>query len=217
MRGVAVERMPGPAEIRRRAEAVVSMLFRGKSPEPGRTPTCILTMGVQGAGKSTAIRRRAPRSYVRIDPDEVLNRLLRHGALPDGGNVFEVADKWTERVVRHAVRERYSFVLDSAMPSMRVARLLKAAGYRVEVLLVRARRPAARVREVKRDMRRGWGRPGVEVASQIRTRDRIAREGPVLAGRYADAITVCDNNGAAMRCPQRPEPFLKRHGALFSM
>ncbi|KAK9826965.1 hypothetical protein WJX74_001921 [Apatococcus lobatus] len=213
--------MPGRPEIERRARALVSQTFRGKSSDPGRTPTCILTMGVQGAGKSTAIRRRAPASYVRIDPDEVLNNLLRHGALPDGGEVFGLSDEWTERLVRHAIRHRYDFVLDSAMPSMRIARQLKAQGYNVEVLLVTARRPIAREREVQRDMRRGWGRPGVRVEGQIRTRDRIAREGPALASKYADTVTVCDNSGAVMQCSKKcsksPRQFLRKHKALFSM
>ena len=212
---VKMEEMPAPAVISQRAEKVVAAVFAGKKPPTGRKPIAIVTLGVQGAGKSTAIRRRTPPSFVQIDPDNITNILLRHGPLPNGGPVYSLSDEWTNLVVRHALRWKYDFVLDSAFPSRRMLDMIKSRGYRIEMLLVRATRSVARVREVNRDLRRGWGRPGLSLRSHRSTRDRIAQYGPPLANKFADTLTVCDNNGAVMRCMKQPS--VARAAPLFEM
>lgn len=212
---VEMERMPPAAVIDRRASQLLASVFAGKKPATGRKPVAIVTLGVQGAGKSTAIKRIAPRSFVQIDPDRVFNTLLHHGPLPDGGPVYSLSDEWTDRIINHAVRLKYDFVLDSAFPSSGVMRLIKRHGYRIEMLLVRTKRDVAREREVSRDLRRGWGTVGISLKSHRRTRDKVARIGPSMARAYADSLTVCDNNGTVMKCMQQPS--ISQAASMFRM
>lgn len=199
-----VEEMPEPDVIRRRAAALTQSVFQGKKPAVGRAPRAVVTIGVQGAGKSTAIRKQVPASYVRIDPDEVTNILINHTPLPDGGPVYSLTDTWSDGLVEYAVKNRYDFVLDSAFPSSRMLKLIKSHGYSIEMLLVRTVRDVARKREVSRDLKRGWGRPGLGIKTHVKTRDKIALYGPALARTYCSRLTVCDNTGKVMHCTRRP-------------
>ncbi len=210
------ERMPPGAEIRRRAARLIEHVFAGKTPAAGRAPRAVVTIGVQGAGKSTAIARQVPRSFARIDPDRVFDVLNEFGSLPEGGPVYSLADSWTAMLVDHALRRRYDFVYDTALPSARMLRRIKARGYALRLLLVKTRRPIARAREVRRDGRRGWGRVGVGLASHRATRDDIAAKGPVMAARYADELTVCDNGGRVMHCGRCPMP-VRQAERIFTM
>lgn len=213
---VKLEKMPPAEEIKRRAHKLVSEVFRGKLPAVGRAPAAIISMGVHGAGKSTAIRKRVPPSFVHIDPDEVMNILLKQGPLPNGGPVYSLSDQWTHHLLDHAIKNRYDFVLDTALPSAKTLRLIKSKGYTLELLLVRAMRSRARDREVRRDLGRGWGRVGLSSTTHRKTRDRISKEGPTMASKYADALTVCDNNGTVMQCMKHPMP-LQQASKLFMM
>ncbi|KAK9816112.1 hypothetical protein WJX74_004316 [Apatococcus lobatus] len=211
-----LEKMPPSPEMRRRAAHLISVVFAGKSPAVGRAPRAVVTIGVQGAGKSTAIGRQVPASFVRIDPDLVFDVLNEYGPLPDGGPVFSLSDSWTLLLLDHALRHRYDFVYDTALPSSKTLRRIKARGYALRMLLVKTGRPVARGREVRRDMRRGWGRVGLSAKSHRATRDDIAQKGPGMAARYADELTVCNNGGRVMHCGRCPMPVRKAQ-ALFRM
>lgn len=209
--------MPSRIEIDSRLDKLVADVFRGHSPAPpGRRPSALVTMGVQGAGKSTAIRRLRPRGSVLIDPDHVTNVLLKQGPLPDDGPVFSLADVWTHKLLDHALRHRYDLVYDTALPSRSTLAAIKRRGFFLKVVLVHTVRGVARERETRRDLARGWGRVGISLRSHRATRDSIRRRGPGLVRRFADELTTCDNSGRVMRCEKCPLP-LGRARELFSM
>ena len=199
-----IYRMPPPDIIQQRITAIVSKLFTGKAPVTGRRPVAYITTGVQGAGKSTAIRTQVPKGFVVIDPDTVTNVLLGNGPLPDEGPVFSLASEWTHEIIKYLVHRRYDFVYDTALPGKGTLALIKAGGYFLKMILVRTPRPEAREREEQRDMRRGWGRPGIGLKSHRSTRDAIAIKGPELVRKFVDELTVCDNAGRVMHCEKCP-------------
>lgn len=196
--------MPNRKEIDSRITAIVNKLFLGKKPAQGRAPIAYVTIGVQGAGKSTAIKSQVPKSFVVVDPDMVTNILLGHGPLPDEGPVFSLSTEWTHQILKCIVAMRFDFVYDTALPNRSTLSIIKRAGYRLKMILVRTPRYRARDREVTRDMGRGWGRPGVSERSHRSTRDAIATIGPILVKRYVDEVTVCDNKGKVMKCVHCP-------------
>lgn len=192
--------MPSKGKMERVLDGLIRSMFSGKRPAVGRRPTAVITVGVQGAGKSTAIKRLVPGSYVVIDPDEVTVALNGDRPLPDGGMLFSLSNDWTHRILSYAIARRFDFVYDTALPSRATLAALKANSYDVKMLLVHTERRTARDREVRRDLSRGWGRPGIGIASHRSTRDEIAKRGPQLAMQYVDELTVCDNDGRVMKC-----------------
>lgn len=203
---VSAKPWPSEAEIARKAGIVMRKVFA--LAVPGREqPRAVVTIGVMGSGKSTAVKKiaRGWRPAV-IDPDQVCIALLGHGRLPSGGDLYDLSHRWTTSVVERAVAGRYNVVYDAAVPSERLLKTLRRAGYRIEMLLVRATREKARGREVSRDLRRGWGRAGVSERAHISTAADISKNGPRLAAKYADSLTVCDNTGRVMRCLNAGQP-----------
>lgn len=199
-----LDAMPTKEEVERRIDVLLRKMFGGKRPVVGRKPIAIATIGVQGAGKSTAIKKNCPSSFVIIDPDQVTNALLGKAPLPDDGPVFSISNAWTHKIIDFALRRRYDFVYDTALPSRRTLADIKGRSYNLKMLLVHTHRRVARGREVKRDLDRGWGRPGVGERSHRSTRDAIAQKGPELVARYVDELTVCDNGGRVMKCAPCP-------------
>ncbi|RZK83136.1 MAG: hypothetical protein EOO66_25015 [Methylobacterium sp.] len=201
---------PSLGEIERKARALMADMFDRAL--PGRDhPSAIVTIGVMGSGKSTAVkqlRRKMPGDWrpAYIDPDAVAVKLLGGAELPSGGDLYDLASKWTRRIWDHAVRNRYNLVYDAPVPSTNLLKTLRRAGYAVELLLVRAGQPVARRREVARDLRRGWGRPGVSQRGHLSTQADISKNGPAMAARYADRLTVCDNSGKVMKCMDMGDP-----------
>lgn len=198
--------MPPKDVIQKKLDALLENMFRGKHGAVGRKPIAIVTIGVQGAGKSTAIKKNSPRSFVVIDPDQVTNALLGKEPLPDDGPVFSLSNEWTHKIITHAIKGKYDFVYDTALPSRKTLASIKAHGYVLKMLLVHTNRKIARGREVARDMNRGWGRPGIGVRSHMSTRDAIATRGPQLVAKFIDELTVCDNSGRVMKCAPCPLP-----------
>lgn len=179
--------------------------------QPGMPePRAIVTIGVMGSGKTTAVRKisRGWRQWrpALIDPDQIAIALLGKRKLPSGGDLYDLASKWTRRIWDHAIRGRYNIIYDSAVPSEHLLKSLRRAGYRIELLTVRASQPVARKREVLRDHRRGWGRPGVSERGHLSTQGDISKNGPKFAERYADTLTVCDNTGRVMKCVDLGNP-----------
>lgn len=201
--------MPSKDKMQKILDALIKSMFSGKRPAQGRRPMVIITVGVQGAGKSTAIKRFAPKSCVVIDPDKVTIALNGRKALPEQSFVYSLANDWTHEIVRYAMKHRFDFVYDTALPSRETLAAMKANSYTIKMLLVHTHRPIARGREVRRDLARGWGRPGIGLVSHRSTRNEIAKRGPELARKYVDELTVCDNSGKVMKCApcslHRPE------------
>ena len=203
---VSAKPWPSEAEIARKAGLVIRKVF--KNAVPGREgPRAIVTIGVMGSGKSTAVKKIA-RGWCPavIDPDQVCIALLGHARLPSGGDLYDLSHRWTTSIVERAVAGRYNVVYDAAVPSERLLKILRRAGYRIEMLLVHATREKARGREVKRDLKRGWGRAGVSERAHVSTAADISVNGPKLAAKYADSLTVCDNSGRVMRCIDAGDP-----------
>ena len=198
---------PTAASMARIATALVDRTFAGAV--PGREkPRAVVTIGVMGSGKSTAVKKiaRGWRPAV-IDVDAVTYEFLGGGKLPDSGSLYDLSDAWTTHVFARAVREGYNIVYDSVLPTVSILQSLKKAGYCIEMMLVCATQPQARRRQVKRDLARGWGRPGRSESSHIRIQRTISNTGPSLARRYADFLTVCDNRGPTMRCTELGAPL----------
>lgn len=199
---------PWPTEKKLESQACALMNRTFDRAVPGRErPRAIVTIGVMGSGKSTAVKQLA-RGWAPavIDPDAVAIQFLGGKGLPGGGSLYTLASQWTNRIFQHALTARYNIVYDSPFPSETLLRALRRAGYHVELLLVRASQRLARKREVARDLKRGWGRPGVRESQHLSTSRSISENGPKLAVRYADKLTVCDNTGTGLRCRDVGDP-----------
>ena len=211
-----VSAMPWPTqkELERKARVLMDRTFERAVPGRER-PRAIVTIGVMGSGKSTAVMQIARGwSPAVVDPDSVAVDFLGGRKLPGGGSLYDLAKKWTTRVFQHAIDGRYNIVYDSPVPSERILRALRRAGYSIEMLLVRASQRVARRREIDRDLARGWGRPGVSEGAHMSTARLISREGPKMAVRYANRLTVCDNTGNGMRCRGVGDPRKQSELAL---
>ena len=98
-----------------------------------------------------------------INPDSTLIALNggRRKLPDDDPGVFESSQQLTERVVQHAIANRFNVCLDTSVPAPSLLAKMKDQGYSITFVVMTTPQEVARKREVHRDLTQlKWGRAG---------------------------------------------------------
>lgn len=161
--------------------------------------------GPKGSGKSTKAKAmlRDERNFVYVNPDSTLIALNGgRKKLPDANpDVFNASQRLTEKIVDHALANRYNVCLDTSIPANGLLNNIKGLGYDITFVVMTTPAELARKREVHRDLTQlKWGRPVINSVDQANTAADIARTLPQTISRFADSVVTCQNANAIMSC-----------------
>lgn len=189
--------------LEQRAHKVLRDSFSGK--KSNANPRAIIMAGPQGSGKSTKAKAllRKEVNFVYINPDSTLIALNGgRRKLPDNDpDVFNSSQELTERVVQHAIANRFNVCLDTSIPAPSLLTKMKDKGYSITFVVMTTPQELARKREVHRDLTQlKWGRAGINSVAQAATATEIARSLPQTISRFADSVVTCQNAGSVMSC-----------------
>lgn len=149
--------------LARRSRKVLEDSFAGK--KSNDNPRAIIMAGPQGSGKSTKAKAmlRKEKGFVYVNPDSTLIALNggRRKLPDDEPEIFETSQQLTERIVEHALENRFNICLDTSIPANSLLNNMKNKGYDITFVVMTTPPELARKREVNRDLTQlNWGRAG---------------------------------------------------------
>ncbi len=145
---------PSREVLAQRSRKVLEDSFLGK--KSSEHPRAIIMAGPQGSGKSTKAKAmlKKEKNMTYINPDSTLIALNGgRRKLPDENpEVFDASQRLTERIVDHALANRFNVCLDTSIPSDGLLTRMKNKGYDVTFVVMTTPAELARKREVNRDL-----------------------------------------------------------------